>query len=473
MSNEKPSKRSTRNGASAIPPHNVTGGQSHQAESAMDTPGKRGEEPAVKTAAPPPPGGREVSVDTPPPNELMCFQLSQSPPSHPIPCNDAHTSSQSHQNNEPLPLNVARAPERNLCASGMRGGGECVLNGPPLPLSKERGSHTVHDPSQTTTNPTVSAPAGDTELTPAEIASDIHVQELGRSTIDTITTIRNLLLASTRAKGTKYRLGAVATEKAIDLCEMQLATLSMRPMDGARPTERTRVQRPAETVVERLEVMEKRILQAIESSKVSLEPTGARPPAIPPLTRTPTKSPTKPPPQPYAPPPPPPVSKPKHHHVVVSLSGMKDTSHLRDITPRQMSARVQEAIRGCGVPSLENLDVIGTQFTGKTRMKVYVRTDQDAQALLEAAEAWTPKLGPGAALVVRTWSVVVDSVPTTFRPTNKDDLAYLFQRNPEVTPTNLRQIRWLKESSAKDPAKRDSSIVLAISDYDVASEVAE
>ncbi|PBK82597.1 hypothetical protein ARMGADRAFT_1038501 [Armillaria gallica] len=224
------------------------------------------------------------------------------------------------------------------------------------------------------TNPPVSALVEGSMLTPVEIANNIHVQELRRLTINMIMMIRDLLLALTRGKGTKYRLGAMATEKAIDLCEMQLAMLSMKPVNDTRPNDRARVPQPVETVVERLEVMEKRILQAIESSTVSLEVMGMCPSANSQLPHSTTKLSNNPPPQPYASPPPLPISKPKHHHVVVSLSRVTDASHLQDITPCQMSAQVQEAIQGCGVVSLENMDVIGAQFSGKTRMKVYIHS---------------------------------------------------------------------------------------------------
>ncbi|PBK82596.1 hypothetical protein ARMGADRAFT_1038500 [Armillaria gallica] len=99
MNNIRPSTCLIRNGAPLIPPQNVTGGQSHQAKSTMDTPGKQGEEPAVKTAAPPPPGGRDVSDGTPSLDELTCLQLSQTTPGHPIPSTNVHiafTRGQSH-----------------------------------------------------------------------------------------------------------------------------------------------------------------------------------------------------------------------------------------------------------------------------------------------------------------------------------------------------------------------------------------
>ncbi len=107
----------------------------------------------------------------------------------------------------------------------------------------------------------------------------------------------------------------------------------------------------------------------------------------------------------------------------------------------------------------------------KTRMEVFVSSEDDADALLQASNIWIPKLVPGAILVVRTWSIVVHSVPTTFRPQNQDDLAYLYERNPEVTSRNLRHVRWLKEDVVKNKEKKDSTLVLALSDYEVAEEV--
>ncbi len=105
-------------------------------------------------------------------------------------------------------------------------------------------------------------------------------------------------------------------------------------------------------------------------------------------------------------------------------------------------------------------------------MKVFVSSEDDADALLQASNIWIPKLAPGAILVVRMWSVVVHSVLTTFRPQNQDDLAYLYERNLEVTSRNLRHVRWLKEDVVKNKEKKDSTLVLALSDYEVAEEVA-
>ncbi len=120
-------------------------------------------------------------------------------------------------------------------------------------------------------------------------------------------------------------------------------------------------------------------------------------------------------------------------------------SHLAGITPHQLLLCMQEVVRGCRMPSLEQMTIVGVQFTSKTRMKVFVNSEDDDHELLQSSNVWIPKLALGAVLVVWIWSMVVHSIPTTFHPQNQNGLAYLYEHNPEVTPCQVAEGRCDKE----------------------------
>ncbi len=52
------------------------------------------------------------------------------------------------------------------------------------------------------------------------------------------------------------------------------------------------------------------------------------------------------------------------------------------------------------MPSLEQMTIVGVQFMSKTRMKVFVNSEDDDHELLQSSNVWIPKLALGAVLVV-------------------------------------------------------------------------
>ncbi|PBK71383.1 hypothetical protein ARMSODRAFT_1032483 [Armillaria solidipes] len=133
--------------------------------------------------------------------------------------------------NMPLLQKVARTVDQIPCAMGTQGGGDGSIKSPSLPPSQARES-VSSAPAPGNTNHSQNsmffpgyAYCNTLNTTPIEISNKISIQELGVSSLGSITAIRDVLQASTRAKN-KYQLGAEVTATLIDLCKMQLATLA-------------------------------------------------------------------------------------------------------------------------------------------------------------------------------------------------------------------------------------------------------
>ncbi|KAK0503764.1 hypothetical protein EDD18DRAFT_1344652 [Armillaria luteobubalina] len=237
--------------------------------------------------------------------------------------------------------------------------------------------------------------------------------------------------------------------KIIDLCEIQLCELALGG-GGTRPREE-------KGILQRLDKLERNILRAVEERQPGGMNNQQRSPWKGPLIDV--KMP---------PPPPPPLKDPLHHTVTLSLVKVMDATSLHELSPKMLTQKVQEAIHGCGMPGLETVDIPGVQVMAKARIKVYAKTNTEANALLDMSGAWLPKLAPGATLVLRMWNVAVNSVPTTFRPDNRDNLDSLFEWNLDINPATVRKVCWLNVKAASKPGKRASSLVLTISDYAIA-----
>ncbi len=253
-----------------IPPQDLTRGMSHPAIGVVDTPGKRGEETDTKAPSPPPPGGRDMLHPEASETELtrkrfagllpLWSQLAATVPTTPSP----HQMSSDDSQNKPLPLKVAQTMDQNPSAMGMRGGGDGCDKSPSLPPScaRESASRTSVPSNTNSSHPAFPGYAycNVQNATATKITGKISIQELGVSSMGSLTAIQDVLLASTRAKN-KYRLEAEVTVTLIDLCEVQLAMLVMSGKEGNADCRRETGM--AETVADHLDAMEKRILSAI------------------------------------------------------------------------------------------------------------------------------------------------------------------------------------------------------------------
>ncbi|KAK0430971.1 hypothetical protein EV421DRAFT_1912331 [Armillaria borealis] len=275
----------------------------------------------------------------------------------------------------------------------------------------------------------------DDALTSAsDIAEEMNVVEVGQSTIAMLQKIRDMLQATMSGK-TKYRLGSMKGE----------------PKTAAKP------QGGESEVLKRLDELE--------------AGNNYNPPGKMRQQGTPTRGKSSHRPDAVPPAPPPPPKKSPHHSVTLSLAKVRELNMLRELTPKNLAKRVQDVVRGCSMPGIEGLIFLGAQISSKTHIKVYMNSDAEANTLLETSEAWLPRLAPGASLVLKTWNMVVNSVPTSFRPDNWEDLDSIFERNPDILPAVVRKVCWLDTVSANKPGKRASSLVFTLSDYEAAERI--
>ncbi|KAK0502788.1 hypothetical protein EDD18DRAFT_1345618 [Armillaria luteobubalina] len=164
-----------------IPSHKVTRDASRAVGNSTDPVGKRGGEPALSGAAPPPLGTRGVSnIRSGPTKELT------------LPTRLAETTSRKDQAS---PHNVASEDlgrRSELSASGKRGGEGSGESQPLLPPN-ERESTAPKAYLSTGANSTFTVASDDTVLSASAIAEETNIEEVGMSATATLLKIREML----------------------------------------------------------------------------------------------------------------------------------------------------------------------------------------------------------------------------------------------------------------------------------------
>ncbi|KAJ7577835.1 hypothetical protein C8J56DRAFT_1060522 [Mycena floridula] len=144
---------------------------------------------------------------------------------------------------------------------------------------------------------------------------------------------------------------------------------------------------------------------------------------------------------------PPPHSKPAipaspsspspRHSVSISLTKCTEASKLCNLPNRELTAKIQGAVRGCNSELLNSVEVQAVSFKGRDHLKIFVKSEDEAQSLLQFSEKWLAALAPGVTLITKVFRIVIHSVLSYHQPKSKASRAEIIDKNPDLTEEKL------------------------------------
>jgi hypothetical protein len=132
----------------------------------------------------------------------------------------------------------------------------------------------------------------------------------------------------------------------------------------------------------------------------------------------------------------------------------------------EIKAKVEAAIVATGVERLKGITLRGVKVLPRHRLLVAVDSDRAASLLKQSAAHWVPRLAKNSSLVVPRCQIVVNGVPTSFKPSSPTAAQDLYARNRSAfsDPSVITEVRWLNPKAICDPKKKASSLLVTISD---------
>ncbi|KZV77936.1 hypothetical protein EXIGLDRAFT_784546 [Exidia glandulosa HHB12029] len=151
--------------------------------------------------------------------------------------------------------------------------------------------------------------------------------------------------------------------------------------------------------------------------------------------------------------------------IVLSLAAVPAGAPLLTLTPADIKASIDSALRTSTVPALSGTS---THSVRRERQKLFVHATsaEHKAALVRFSDEWLIALGPGIKLAVRRVSLQLDLVSTKFDPNSPAALDALHLSNPTtiLSRSHLQDVRWLHETKAGKSGR--SSLVIIVSDFD-------
>ncbi|KAJ7762689.1 hypothetical protein B0H14DRAFT_2633914 [Mycena olivaceomarginata] len=168
-------------------------------------------------------------------------------------------------------------------------------------------------------------------------------------------------------------------------------------------------------------------------------------------------------PAPPVPAPPPKAAAAKTCEVTVILDKSSDIPAL---PLPEIKAKVEAAIAATGVEKLKGITLRGVKVLPRHRLLVAADSDRAASLLKQSAAHWVPRLAKNSSLVVPRCQIVVNGVPTSFKPSSPTAAQDLYARNRSALsdPSVITEVRWLNPKAICDPKKKVSSLLVTISD---------
>ncbi|KAJ7207908.1 hypothetical protein GGX14DRAFT_301257, partial [Mycena pura] len=153
----------------------------------------------------------------------------------------------------------------------------------------------------------------------------------------------------------------------------------------------------------------------------------------------------------------------KSSEVVVLLDRGSDLL-LRPL--HEIKGKVEAALESSGVEKLRGVPVRGVRALPRNRLLVVADSDKAASLLRRSAPYWTPKLEKNCCLVAPRCLIVVNGVPTSFKPSSPTAAQeiHAHNRGTIADPSVITEVRWLNPKAANDPAKKASSLLVTLSD---------
>ncbi|KAJ7573565.1 hypothetical protein C8J56DRAFT_1066065 [Mycena floridula] len=156
-----------------------------------------------------------------------------------------------------------------------------------------------------------------------------------------------------------------------------------------------------------------------------------------------------------------PVTPSLHHTRKQLLPPLQCSSKLCNMPNRELTAKIQGAVRGCNSESLNSVQVQAVSFKGRDHLKIFTKTEGEAQALLRFLEKWLVALAPGVTLITKVFKIVIQSVSSYHKPRSEDCRAEIIDKNPELTEENFIDNHWLNEKAIVS-GKKASSLVISV-----------
>jgi hypothetical protein len=153
----------------------------------------------------------------------------------------------------------------------------------------------------------------------------------------------------------------------------------------------------------------------------------------------------------------------KSSEIVVLLDRASD---LLSRPLHEIKGKVEAALESSGVEKLKGVLLRGIRALPCNRLLVVADSDKAASLLRRSASYWAPRLEKNCSLVVPRCQIVVNGVPTSFKPSSPTAAQeiHAHNRGTIADPSVISEVRWLNPKAVGDPAKKASSLLITLSD---------
>ncbi|KAJ7582035.1 hypothetical protein C8J56DRAFT_1056171 [Mycena floridula] len=298
----------------------------------------------------------------------------------------------------------------------------------------------------------------DRKTTAHQLVTSIHPPDL-KSTGCVLNAIRQITLLADKKKG----LGPEATRVIADLAEWGMMW-AKKEGESKKDEETTGLPQKETPLGERMGQLQKKLDEVLKGLSNQQQPPpvphvhdncrSQLPPHSKPAIPSSSSSPSP------------------RHSVSVSLMKCTKASKLRNMPNQELTAKIQSTVRGCNSESLNSVTVQAVSFKGRDHLKIFVKTEDEAQSFLRFSENWLAALAPGVTLITKVFKIVIHSVSSYHKPKSESSRAEIIDKNPELTEGNFIDDCWLNEKAISS-GKKASSLVISVASEAAANHILE